>query len=270
MREEGVKAPDAMRPEPPPPPPPAPPKKCPQCGYLLRGLPAQGRCPECGWAYDANVLVLYGQPLGRATRGPAMTASRGTWFYATLLLSVGLGGALWVVSNLLLGVIGAGAIGLFGVAAYYGARTIDARRERTQLRLTPAGAGLRDKPGDVKFKPWDTIGLVRIAWEPEPTPGWVTVALVGTEKQRKRRRWVRVLGLVPAADALRPEQLAGIEAELDAASARALIETLGAWIPAGGGELELSNPTRERLGLPDEVAGEEATADDRRGEARPT
>jgi len=31
---------------------------CPQCGYQLIGLPAEGNCPECGCRYDADSIVL--------------------------------------------------------------------------------------------------------------------------------------------------------------------------------------------------------------------
>ncbi len=31
---------------------------CPQCGYQLIGLPAEGHCPECGCCYDADSIVL--------------------------------------------------------------------------------------------------------------------------------------------------------------------------------------------------------------------
>jgi len=30
---------------------------CPQCGYLLRGLPTTGRCPECGTHYSSESKV---------------------------------------------------------------------------------------------------------------------------------------------------------------------------------------------------------------------
>ncbi|MCG3128536.1 MAG: hypothetical protein CHACPFDD_03425 [Phycisphaerae bacterium] len=30
---------------------------CPDCGYLLRGLPATHACPECGYAYTADMEI---------------------------------------------------------------------------------------------------------------------------------------------------------------------------------------------------------------------
>src|SRR4051812_24044588 len=34
--------------------------KCPGCGYLLIGLPPEGRCPECGNAYNPSIVILWG------------------------------------------------------------------------------------------------------------------------------------------------------------------------------------------------------------------
>lgn len=34
--------------------------RCPDCGYLLTGLPERGRCPECGFVYGPELIVLYG------------------------------------------------------------------------------------------------------------------------------------------------------------------------------------------------------------------
>lgn len=36
----------------------APLSKCPDCHYLLRGLPTAGRCPECGFHYDEHTIVM--------------------------------------------------------------------------------------------------------------------------------------------------------------------------------------------------------------------
>lgn len=32
---------------------------CPQCRYLLAGLPDAGRCPECGFEYSKDILIKY-------------------------------------------------------------------------------------------------------------------------------------------------------------------------------------------------------------------
>ncbi len=35
---------------------------CPQCGYLLSGLPDQGKCPECGRGYSIEELERIWRP----------------------------------------------------------------------------------------------------------------------------------------------------------------------------------------------------------------
>lgn len=42
-------------------------RRCPQCDYDLEGLPRCHQCPECGFAYDESMFVLYGWP-GRRQR----------------------------------------------------------------------------------------------------------------------------------------------------------------------------------------------------------
>jgi hypothetical protein len=37
---------------------------CPDCGYELRGLPSEGKCPECGFAYEESMFSLRGRQSG--------------------------------------------------------------------------------------------------------------------------------------------------------------------------------------------------------------
>lgn len=39
-------------------------ESCPVCRYSLRGLPAEGRCPECSFAYDETTFVVRQDRLG--------------------------------------------------------------------------------------------------------------------------------------------------------------------------------------------------------------
>jgi hypothetical protein len=38
---------------------------CSECGYCLTGLPERGRCPECGFEYTPDKLVLHGWAFGK-------------------------------------------------------------------------------------------------------------------------------------------------------------------------------------------------------------
>lgn len=216
------------------------------CAYLLVGLPAEGRCPECGWAYDQNIAVLFGQPLSNAQRGPAMAVSIRGAFYATLLLAVALGGVLWIIAGLAIGLMGACVMGIFGVVAWYGTHWADARRERFQFRISPQGVAMRERVGEVKWTPWETAGALRIDWQPTPTPGWIEVYLADTPKQRQRRR---LLNWVPASSLLTSESSPGIAAELDAEAARAWIVTAHTFATQHGGTVDLSPRAVEALDL---------------------
>ncbi len=46
--------------------------QCPACDYSLTGLPAEWRCPECGFAYDDRTFVMKGISRGTSS----MTSSR--------------------------------------------------------------------------------------------------------------------------------------------------------------------------------------------------
>jgi len=48
---------------------------CGRCGYLLRGLPYQGTCPECGNQYDADPIRMEGIFLPTFPRFPLAYAA---------------------------------------------------------------------------------------------------------------------------------------------------------------------------------------------------
>jgi hypothetical protein len=58
-------------------------ERCPQCGYQLDGLPAEGACPECGRRYDQSVVFFYGWARGSYTD----VATARPWALGLMLLA---------------------------------------------------------------------------------------------------------------------------------------------------------------------------------------
>ncbi len=120
--------------------------RCPDCGYLLTGLPERGICPECGFAYNEQMIVLYGW--ARNVRGSEGTQRPWAGWWAAKIL-------FW----LFVLVITSGA-GLILLIIWLLIRSLR-RRQLTadapapvQLRLVPEGFAQRDGVGPVKLCRW--------------------------------------------------------------------------------------------------------------------
>ena len=224
------------------------PPRCPECGYLLEGLPEAGRCPECGWAYGAGEVVLYGQSPARARRPPRPPPDRGRWFWATLTLSGGLFAALWAAAGLTPAAMGGTALGAFAVAAYYDTRAADAQRERVQLRVAADGTAGREKPGTVKPIPWDKTARVRVTYDPDPPPGWLVVVVEDKIGQARPRRLLRKVGQwTGTGGSAVPTR--GVASMLPPTEARPVAQTVAALAHAAGVPVELPPATQVRLRL---------------------
>jgi hypothetical protein len=126
------------------------PKRCPDCGYSLKGLPARHRCPECGFPYDEHTLVWRpGRP----------------W---DLYVIVALGFLLfpWTLQCAYVGIIQQVALdgnsfvmGAAGVTALvYGLSRLWAMRPKRHLfaALTPRGIRIRTTEGETSI-PWEDV-----------------------------------------------------------------------------------------------------------------
>jgi hypothetical protein len=147
---------------------------CPDCGYCLKGLPEEGRCPECGFAYDRELIVVYGfaanDPAGHRLRDQSFPRKR-LW---TAL-------AIATIPALIIGFSGMASLGglvpyliavVFGIiySAFRAKRlTKQGIAAPVQLRLTPDGYAQREGVGLVKLTPWpQTLGS---KWQLRCLPG---------------------------------------------------------------------------------------------------
>ncbi len=134
---------------------------CPSCGYNLRGLPTAHRCPECGFDYDPNavVIALHGKRL-RGADAYAMVAL----FGGSIVLAVTVfGGARmrsWLFDGastgffILKSVNGA----LLAVIGVYAVVRIWRRlRSKQELRINQKGVQFVDPSLPGELIPWDRI-----------------------------------------------------------------------------------------------------------------
>lgn len=133
--------------------------RCPDCGYLLTGLPEQGMCPECGFQYNGQMIVLYGWLRRSAMQDwpPLMYllfygAAAGLLFALQALVRwAGLGSRRPLTS-----MIWAVAMVFMAVAHQYRKRRLaeEGLAGGRQLRVFPEGFAARMDCGPVKLQPW--------------------------------------------------------------------------------------------------------------------
>jgi hypothetical protein len=157
-------------------------KLCPDCGYSLTGLPVEGQCPECGFKYHSDIIVLYGW----ATGPHASVANARPWRAAWLAFPA----LLYILLQLLIGTPRSYPLsfiiicGAWVVPLAYGlwrrSRSIAEKMPPTQLRLQPDGFAQRDGSGPPPLTLWQPNQEVAIAHnirlqvnvKREPKPWW--------------------------------------------------------------------------------------------------
>lgn len=84
--------------------------ECMACSYPLRGLPANGACPECGWAFNDQMFVAEGQASDGGSRFGCVIGAAAIFVLAGLVLQspliimvfmlmLALAGAFYVISK---------------------------------------------------------------------------------------------------------------------------------------------------------------------------
>lgn len=140
--------------------------RCPDCGYLLEGLPEQGICPECGFAYRADMIVLYGWAAG--SRANASNARGWTFVWCLvvgdmyLLLQICqhlLTRDLWGVA-LFLGVL----IVCNGWLLYRRRNALQDIPRPEQLRLFSEGISQQTGVGKARLVPWSEVKWLAVNW----------------------------------------------------------------------------------------------------------
>jgi hypothetical protein len=197
--------------------------RCPDCGYLLTGLPERGVCPECGSAYDEQMIVLYGWGCGDRL---SLANSHG-WRRVML-------GALLLPQMIMMLILAAAAamfqslgwlwlIPWILAVAYFMWRWRRIRRDApapSQVRLCPQGYAQRDGLGPVTLQPWRRGVVMQL------TPA-------GRGRYRIRRQ-VRFLSMPVG-----PLGKIGLEFECDATKAESIGKRMQAWYWSAPGTADI-------------------------------
>lgn len=125
-------------------------KRCPRCGYRLRGLPAAHICPECGLSYDPHceVVRLRGWRWGDLTAAAFLMALTAYVAYELVFSAKPaneLSACLW--------------LGLLIVVALYA--VVRARSSRDKLAINRQGVWFETVKQPARFIPWSQIVYAR-------------------------------------------------------------------------------------------------------------
>lgn len=135
----------------------AAPNLCPLCGYSLAGLPANHRCPECGFAYDEHTHVW---------RVPALRFKI-LEFFGPIACIVIMVVALWPyfyhgTGRLMHLAFVAGILTCFGLIIRAIRRRADAEVRGICVAITPRGLFVRDEQGE-EWIAWNELGRIVIS-----------------------------------------------------------------------------------------------------------
>ena len=156
-------------------------ENCPQCEYSLTGLPDEGICPECGWAYDRGAVIVRCQGPG-GFRWPS-------WLLVVLgALAAGTAStALIMFPQSLLRLTQ--MVVVFAILAGFCAvtlveRALSPRKGDWLLWITPAGIGVQSD-----FDPDSILAHVRRLFAAFFLPVFVMTGFVPMVSQGQGRMW---------------------------------------------------------------------------------
>lgn len=138
--------------------------RCPDCGCLLAGRPAESTCPKCGCAFSPAMVVLYGWAPGMTLNAAGTRGWAAFWCLVLLSSTMAMDGCRHLLhGNRRSGLLSFGLVGVSIVLTLY--QRWNARRETgapLQLRLTHQGVAQRIGRGAVTPVPWKSIRQMSI------------------------------------------------------------------------------------------------------------